>query len=283
MSDGRSLTRREFDAVIRRAAELASSDPDGGESALTESELFRIAGEVGLDEVHVRRALAEIRSGVEGGGLVDRMFGPAFVRASRVVPGKPDGLSLSVDEFLVASRLLQRVRRGPNTLQYRPAVDWASHLARAASLSSRKYYIASARSVEVHFEAVDPDRTYVEFLVDPGTRGNNLAGAIIGGGTGGAVLGVASGIGLATFAPVVLAVGVGVVVGGGTLSGITYATGLSRKRKLSEVHAEIEGVLDSLECGASLEPPPSSWRRWVKRQFHGVARDLMRDDLGEER
>ena len=47
---GRSLTRREFDAVIRRAAELAASDPDGGEGALTEDELFPEAqsGALGL-------------------------------------------------------------------------------------------------------------------------------------------------------------------------------------------------------------------------------------------
>ena len=65
MSDevGRSLTREEFDAVIRRAAELAASDPDAGEGRLSEVELYRIAGEVGLSEGHVRTALAEVRSG----------------------------------------------------------------------------------------------------------------------------------------------------------------------------------------------------------------------------
>jgi hypothetical protein len=45
-----------------------------------------------------------------------------------------------------------------------------------------------------------------------------------------------------------------------------------------DVRTEIEGVLDTLERGASLEPPPPSWRRWVKRHFHGVARDLMGSD-----
>ena len=39
----RGLTRREFDAVIRRAAELASSGPDASEGNLTEAEVFRIA------------------------------------------------------------------------------------------------------------------------------------------------------------------------------------------------------------------------------------------------
>ena len=45
----------------------------------------------------------------------------------------------------------------------------------------------------------------------------------------------------------------------------------------------IDGASDErsavrIERGDPLEPPPPSWRRWVKRQFHGVARDFMRDE-----
>ena len=60
---GRGLTRQEFDVVIRRAAELAGSESEGSEGALTEAEVYRIAKEVGLGEGHVRMALAEVRSG----------------------------------------------------------------------------------------------------------------------------------------------------------------------------------------------------------------------------
>jgi len=277
MSDGgrRSLTRQEFDAVIRRAAELAGSDPEGSETSLTEVELFRIAGDVGLPEAHVRRALAEVRSGAVGGGALDRFFGPSTVHASRVVPGSPESISSTVDDFLVASQLLQRVRRGTAVLQYRPALDWASQLARAASFSSRKYYIASAKSVEVRLDRVDEERTLVEFLVDPGTRGDNVAGAVLGGGAAGSAVGTVGGMVLATTAPLALAITAGVVAGLGVWSGIAYAVGHSHKRKVDEVRTEIESVLDALEAGMSLEPPPASWRRWVKRHFHGVARDLM--------
>lgn len=275
---GRSLSRREFDAVIRRAAELATSDPDGSEGALTEAELFRIAGEVGLSEGHIRIALAEVRSGETGQGVVDRVFGASSIRVSRVVRGTPQALADEIDEFLVASRLLQPVRRGVGILQYRPAVDWASQLARAASFSSHKHYIASAKSVEVRFESIDAERTLIEFVIDPGTRGDDIAGAIFGGGIGGGVAGTFAGIGLAAVAPIAAAAAAGVVVGGGVCTGIGYAVGRNHKRKLVEVRSEVEGVLDALELGDSLEPPPPSWRRWVKRHFHGVARDLVRDD-----
>lgn len=281
---GRSLTRSEFDAVIRRAAELASSDPDAAEGALTEAELFRIAGEVGLTEGQVRLALAEVRSGVEGrmeggAGFLDRVFGPSHVRASRVVPGTPEKLSQTIDEFLVSTQLLQRVRGSTTMLQYRPAADWASQVARAASFSSRKYFIASARSVEVQLDAVDTDRTLVAFLIDPGTRGNDIGGAVFGGVMAAGVAGGAAAVGLALIAtPLALAVGLGAVAGGGVWSAIFFGTGSAHKRKLNDVRSEAEGVLDTLEAGVSLEPPPPAWRKWVRRHFHGVARDIMGDE-----
>lgn len=272
---GRTLTRHEFDAVIRRAAELASSDPDAGEGALTEAEVFRIAREVGLGDRHVRLALSEVQSGAHEGRFLDRVFGPAVLHASRVVPGTPKDLARRLDDFFAGTQLLQTVRRGPNLLQYRPAQDWASQIARAASFTSRKYYVGSAKSVEVHLDVVEEGSTLVELLVDPGTRGDSIAGASVGGGAAGVATGIGSGALLLTSGAVmVLSVGVGAVAGGVVLGWITYATGASHKKKLQEVQAELEGLLDRLEQGESLEPPPASWRSWVKRQFHGMARDF---------
>jgi hypothetical protein len=274
VSEGQSLTRREFDAVIRRAAELSSSDPEAAEGAPTEDELFRIAGEVGLDRYHVQRALSEVRSGSGGSAILDRIFGPASIRASRVVPATPEHLADVLDDFFVATQLLQSVRRSPEVLQYRPAVDWASQIARVASFSSRKYYLASARSIEVRLDDIGEGRTHVDFLVDPGTRNEKIGEAFGGGGVAGVGAGTVVGIGLATVAPVALAVAAGAVLGGGLLTGITFATGAGHRRKLGEVRTELEGVLDALESGRSLEPPPASWQRWVKRHFHGMAREL---------
>jgi hypothetical protein len=90
------------------------------------------------------------------------------------------------------------------------------------------------------------------------------------------------GIGIGAAATVITsggAVPLGIVIGlaGGAtvLGGITQLVGMSHKKKLLAVQAEVEGLLDRLELRESLEPPPASWRSWVKRQFHGVARDLM--------
>lgn len=272
---GRRLTRRQFDAVIRRAAELARSDPDGPDGALSEDELFRIASEVGLSDGHVRQALSEVRAGVGPAGFVDRWFGPASIQATRTVPGASASIASEVDDFLVASRLLQRVRRSAEVLQYRPALDWASKLARAASSSSSKYYIASARSVEVRLADLDDGQTQVELSVDPGTRPDDLAGALVGGGVGAGGVGVFVALSLTPALPVTVATAVAVVAGAGAWVTIGQWVGRNHRRKVEEVKMEVEAVLDALEAGGSLEPPPASWRRWVKRHFHGVARDLL--------
>ena len=275
---GRSLTRQEFDAVIRRAAEIAASDPGAGEGWLSEVELYRIAGEVGLTEGHVRAALSEVRRGPVGGTVMDRIFGPATVRASRTVPGTVAELKVHLDDFMVASQLLQPVRRAPELLVYQPSLDWASQLARAASFTSQKHYIASAKSVEVRLERVDDERTLIELLVDPGTRTDGLAGAVLGGGTAGGVSGALVGVVTATAVPAALAISLGVVVGLGTCGGVGVAVGRGHQKRITQVRNEVEGVLDRLEIGESLEPPPASWRRWVRKQFHGVARDMTRTE-----
>lgn len=271
---GRQLTRRQFDEVIRRASELAAREAEQGEGDLPEGEIYRIAREVGLGEQYVRRALSEVQSEVRSGSLADRLVGPGAVRASRVVDGSQEELARRIDEFMVAGRLLQRVRRSPAFLQYRPSVDWVSQLARAASGTSRKYFIASARSVEVRLEPVDDHRTLVEFEVDPGVRGDFIGGLVAGGGGGGIAAGTGLGIWSATAIPEVAAVAVGAATAGAVFAGVLQIVRQSYRRKFSDVRAEVEGVLDRLELGETLEPPPSSWRKWVEKHFHGARRLL---------
>jgi len=274
----RSLTRKEFDEVIRRAAEIAASEPESGDSGLTEGDLFRIAGEVGLDEKHVRKALVQVRTSPPAGrGPVSSLYGPTFVVASRVVSGSRSELADKIDDFMVAGQLLQAVRKSSSVLLYRPAVDWASQIARAASSTSRKYYVAAAKRVEVRLEAVEEGRTLVEIEVEPGTRDEYLLGGTIGGLGAGGGAGVGVALAVAVAGPVALGVAAGIAVGSAVFGGVCWIAGSYHKKRLLEVRSEVEGILDRLEMGESLEPPPSSWRRWVRRHFHGVAKDLLGD------
>ena len=64
---------------------------------------------------------------------------------------------------------------------------------------------------------------------------------------------------------------VGLPVGAafGGLSAVVIAAATARvigrysMRAREEVQRELEGVLDRLELGEDLAPPPTSWRRWV--------------------
>ena len=72
-----------------------------------------------------------------------------------------------------------------------------------------------------------------------------------------------------------VAVAVGVLLAAALGAGATSWARNSHRRKLRDVLAEVEGILDLLESGKRLEPPPPSWRQWVKRHFHGVAKDFL--------
>ena len=264
----RSLTRTEFEAVMKRASELANSDPYEGQSDLDEAEVFRIASEVGLPHEHVRRALAEMRSSESPSGIIDRWFGARQVRGSRVVQASKEDLRHTLDQFLVAGNLLEAIRQGTDLLLYRPAVDWISHFARAGASLSRRAHWAAAKEIEIHLEEVDAKTTLIEIRVDPDIRGSYTMGA----GFTGLVLGGGTAFGVAALTGWVWALPVAVALALGGLSGVVITTATARIigryswRAREEVQQELEGVLDRLEQGEDLAPPPASWRRWVMDQ-----------------
>ena len=281
VSGGGPLSRRQFEEVMRRAAELAADRPDAEDAGLTDAEVVRIGGEVGLPEPHVRQALAEVRVGrrvVESRrrqrGL-SALVGPGTIRTSRTVARPRQRIVRELDEFMVAGQLLQRVRRKDDLLQYRPAIDWASRVARAASSTSRQHYVAAARLVEVRLQEVDAGSTLVELHVDPGVATNYQLGAAFGGAAVGAILGGAAGLGVALLFPLTVAVIAGAAAGTAAALAVATFCGRGFRRRLREVDSEVEGILDALERGGDLEPPPPAWRRWVRRHFHGVAREMM--------
>jgi hypothetical protein len=115
-------------------------------------------------------------------------------------------------------------------------------------------------------------------VIEPGTRGNDVGGAIFGGAVASTAAATFSAIGLGIVAPGAVAVAAGVTLGAGIWSAIFFGTGAAHRRKVEDVRTEAEGVLDALETGTSLEPPPPAWRKWVKRHLHGVAREILGDE-----
>ena len=268
-SDGKSraLTRPEFESVMKRATELAASDPTEGEGSLDEAEVLRIAREVGISDAHVRQALMEVRASDVPVTIVDRWFGTANIQVSRVVAGRREAVADVLDEFLVAGHLLQSVRRSDDVLLYRPAVDWLSSFARAGASMSETVYWASAKEFEVRLQQADEENVMVEFHVDAGIRGEYVVGGAVGGVAAGGGVGLGIGLVLSSLAAPPILLIPAVVAGAGLMAGgVAWGTGWSARKKREAVRQELEGVLDALERGDELNPPPASWRRWVKRQ-----------------
>lgn len=266
MADGKSLTREEFDEVIRRATELSLDDSGGEESRLDESDLLRIAREVGLSETHVRRALAEMRSQQLAPRDESGFFDAPAVQASRMVPGDAKEIATTLDDFLLGRCRLRPVRSRPSLRTYRPRNEWTAELMR--SLEQSKHYISSAKGVEVQLEPVSETSTEVRIAVDSGLRGDYvllawIAGLGIGAGLSAGGIGLAFALGLPVLVGGGSAILVGAVAGWASMLGVRGAW----RRKRRDIHQEIEGILDNLEAGDPLGPPPPKWRRWIDGQL----------------
>lgn len=267
----RSISRHDLERVIRRASELAASDdPD---ERIPESDVVQIAAELGLSARHVRQALLEV-PGSEEPGLVDRLYGPDVVMAARSVPGDPETLLRVLEDYLATREYLQVVRRREGLAAFVQADDTVSKVARALRRPRRRFHIARARSVIVRARELEKDVSHVRLDVNVSDRRRR---AIRNGVLGTAL--ISAPLGAAVFLPVwqavtsvagdPLGIAAGAVVGAGALGlgmagGITLS-GMRFRRKLAAVKLELQGLLDRLQRGDRLDPPPSPLVRRLKQ------------------
>lgn len=262
------ITRRELEAVIRRAAELYAADADAAER-ISEDDLLRIAAELGLPERHVRQALLEVRTSPAESSALDRLLGPAAASGTRVVRGEADRVFDRLHDYLTTREYLRVLRRQGGVALFEPADDAISKMARIFSRPSGRHHLARAHRVRLAVNALEPGTAHVRLEIDLGDRRRNHA--ISGAGLGGA-LGVSVGGGLAAVAAVAAAdvagdagaIAAAALTFGGTFTALASAgLALARarfRRRLDAARLEIDGLLDRMESGESLDPPPAPWR-----------------------
>lgn len=265
--DGRSitLTRHDMEAVIRRAAELearaGSQTPE-----LSEEDLIRIAGEVGLSEPSVRRALAEYRAMAPGGGLLaergalSRLCGPRLVRATRTVERPAEELREAIESHFQANESLRLVRRTNQVSLWEPDRGVVASLLRSMDVLGRGYQLAKkGQAIELRVVSLDEGTSQVTLTKD---IGNERAGWFWG-------QGMAVGTALSAV--------VGVLIAGSPEIPDLFALGapalfapslaLARAgygRAVEKMRLVLEGLLDRLEHREPLEPPRPSWRDLLK-------------------
>src|SRR5919201_1915973 len=159
-----ALDRSALERVLARAAELQATDADPSEVTLTEEQLIDIGKEVGLAPQHLRQALAEERARVnvpdEKGGVA-RLFGPAYVQASRTVRGTPDSVLEALDAWMEREESLHVKRRFADRILWEPRPGFATEIRRALNIGGRGYHLSRAHEVAATAVAIDAERVLV--------------------------------------------------------------------------------------------------------------------------
>lgn len=276
-----AISRGELQLVIRRAAELYTAETDADER-LSETEVLRIAEDLGLPSRHVRQALYELPRGREAeSGWLDRWYGPPTIVGTRVTPGRPDQVVSRLEDYLVTREFLQVLRRQGAKAAFGPADDAISNMARAVRRPQRQWQIARSRRVLVEARPMPEAESHVriELDIDPQRRKALTSGLL-----GGALVGLPLAAGAffpvghlmftvagdaAAYAAAVTA-GAG-VFGASVASGVALARARFRTR-VDNARLEIAGLLDRLEVGGKLDPPPAPWLRGLRSRISDTLR-----------
>jgi hypothetical protein len=270
---GRALARRDFEDVIRRAAELAAREGDA-EELLTEEEVLRIGEELGLSTQHMQRALYELPELTAEPRWYDRYFVPPIFSVARVVPRMTEPTLRRVEDYLVTREFLQVARRRGHSIAFTPADDTLSTLARAFMRPGARHVIARASRVMVSVQSLPQDESHVRVDIDlDEERSRRLNTGLVLGGVGGTILGAGAVILVTTSTPPLLGpipellafAATFFAVGAASVS----AAAARFKNRVLAARYELAGLLDRVEHGESLDPPPAPWRRRLQLRLFG--------------
>lgn len=245
----RTLSSRDFEMVIRRAAELQAREADesGGGDAMSSAEVLRIGRELGLSTRHLHQAMAEVGdSGTRESGLLSRLFGPVQVRVGRTVPGSPSDVSRLLEAYLIEREYLSVLRRLPDRVLLTRASGVIAAVGRVTSRIHSRSRPLSLSNLEMSVRALEDGYSYVTLASSlGGQRTGTAVASIVGGGWGAGAL--AAFLGIAIAPPVALAALP--VFGGALYGGHRYY-----ETVVHDVEQQLESLLDRLQHGEL--PPP---------------------------
>ncbi len=161
-----------LEQLIARASVLQHADGDGDQRLLSEQEVVAIGQEVGLSSEHVKRALAEYRADAlappapEDHPLVERVVGPAYARARRVVPGSADVVHRQLERLLVEQERLRPRRQRGTASVWEPNQSLGSRITRALDLEGRGYELSQLESLGISVAGADASSSLVTLTAD---------------------------------------------------------------------------------------------------------------------
>lgn len=245
----RRLSATEVEAVIRRAVELQlteGEEPGTAGQGMPEEELSRIGREIGLSPRHIQQALAETSTAsVPSDGVLDRRFGPADVRTSRLLRIPAGRARRELDEYVRNQEWMVVHRRFSDRVLYSRATGFAAEVQRGLSGLSRKYPRLDVPELEISVRDAEAGSCYVALRVDlRGLRAGWLGG-VAAGASGGLV--VATVLGIAIAPPAAL-------IGAPILAASAWGSRVGYRREADKKRDLLESVLDRLEHGELVVP-----------------------------
>ncbi|HEU5465389.1 MAG TPA: hypothetical protein VFU75_00765 [Gemmatimonadales bacterium] len=238
---GELITREALDRIIQRAAELQTGERDIGDG-LTEAEVVKLGGEVGIPARYLQQALLEERTRTavtEATGTLAWLFGPGQIWVERVVPGSRADVEQSLTRWMEDEELLQVKRRFADRMSWEPRVGAFASIQRVFSTGGRGYALARAEEIHAQVTQLEPGFCHVRLgAVVANLRRRRVAGGSAIGGTGALMTGammVVGAFGVFALAPLAVLVPVG----------IAFARAHGRENE--RVQVSLEQVLDRLE------------------------------------
>lgn len=257
---GNYLTRQDLEALIRRATELEAEA--GKAPELSEADVLRIAAEVGVSEINIRRALAEHRASSTTGmllverGWASRLCGPGLVTSSRIIDRPAEAVRQEIEGHFLSNESLRLVRRIKTGSLWEPESGVVASLMRGFDLLGKGYQLAKkGQAVELRVTPLSEGSSQVSLTID---LGNDRAGWFwaLGVGLGAPFTLVAIGVVAALPEIPNLAIGLSPVFLAGTI-------GLARagyRRSVEKMRLVLDGLLDRVEHEEPLSSPRPSWR-----------------------
>ena len=248
------LTNRDFELVIRRAAELqarAVEDPTG--DGVETAEVIRIGKELGLTDQYLHRALAEVQgSEAEETGVMARAYGPSAIRVGRVIRGQPQKLSSELESYLINREYLTVLRRLPDRILFTRSAGATAAVGRAMSRAFSRRPPLDFQNLELSARGIEDDFAYISLVTSVGTQRTGAALTSIGGGLSGGAM-VAAFLGIA-ITPLAALGGVPILLGS------IYGGKLYYSNAMAQARTQLESLLDRLEHGdLESKAPPSSF------------------------
>ncbi len=243
----RRIDRDALDRIIRRAAELQAGEIDTGE-AITEQELLKLGGDVGIDGRFLRQAMYEEHAGAtpEERGLLAKWIGPGRVAAGRVVPGDKTSVEQALEHWMTDSEALTVKRRLPDRTLWERQKGFFAEMKRGLGVGGKSYQLAKAQEVAVAVTQLEAGFCHVELSAD---ISDARAGSATGGGIAAGSLGA---VGLAMVAvlagPPGLVLAVAMVPLGLAAAAMPLVS-RGHRRHATRMQLGLEQLLDRLEHG----------------------------------